>query len=105
MDTRNLTGEQFTKYHPRIIEYHRTHSPAMISSLIDRITNLTNQQSTLDPDAQRQEWDELEANINWLNEKVKDINVIPWDSEDYCELDRPFKDPYYWAGFITQGMA
>jgi CHAT domain-containing protein/tetratricopeptide (TPR) repeat protein len=102
---RNLTGAQFAKYHPRIIEYHTTHSPTMISSLVDRITNLTNQQSTLDLHTQKQKWDEFQENINWLHEKVESIEEIPWQSADYCKLDRPFKDPYYWAGFITQGMA
>ncbi len=23
----------------------------------------------------------------------------------YCEMDKPFESPYYWAAFITQGMA
>jgi CHAT domain-containing protein/tetratricopeptide (TPR) repeat protein len=102
---RNLTGEQFAAYHPRIIEYFTTHSPAMISSLTDRIAKLIQQQSTLDLDTQKGEWDELQANINKLNKDVELIEVIPWDSEDYCQLDRPFKDPYFWAAFITQGMA
>jgi CHAT domain-containing protein/predicted LPLAT superfamily acyltransferase len=102
---RNLTGEQFAAYHPRIIEYFTTHSPAMISSLNDRIAKLIKQQSMLDLDTQKGEWDELQANINKLSKDVKLIEVIPWDSEDYCELDRPFKDPYFWAAFITQGMA
>jgi CHAT domain-containing protein len=28
-----------------------------------------------------------------------------YDLEDYCNCDRPFQDPFYWAAFITQGMA
>jgi tetratricopeptide (TPR) repeat protein len=54
---RNLTGEQFTKYHPSIIEYFNTHSPAIVSSLSDRITKLEQQQSTLDLDAQQRKND------------------------------------------------
>ncbi len=98
---RNLTGEQFAKYQP-IIDAHRL--PA-IASLDDRIATLIKQQSTLDLDTQKGAWDELQANIEKLKSQVQKLDDIYWNSEDYCELERPFEHPFYWAGFITQGMA
>jgi CHAT domain-containing protein len=98
---RNLTGEQFAQYQP-IIESHRL--PA-IAALDDRIAQLITQQSTLDLDAQKGAWDELQANIEELKLKLRNLDDIYWDSQDYCDRDRPFEHPFYWAGFITQGMA
>jgi CHAT domain-containing protein len=35
------------------------------------------------------------------NEALKTIDLL----DRHCEKDKPFADPYYWAGFICQGLA
>jgi CHAT domain-containing protein len=98
---RNLTGEQFAEYQP-IIDAHRL--PA-IAALDDRIAQFIKQQSTLDLNTQKGAWGELQANIEKLKSQVQKLDDIYWDSQKYCDRDRPFEHPFYWAGFITQGMA
>jgi CHAT domain-containing protein len=93
---RDLTGKQFkSDYYPTIVKY--------INDEIDDL-KLTIQQSTLDLNTQTEKWEELTNQIDNLTDKIKSIENIRWQSKRYCKVDRPFKDPFYWAGFITQGM-
>jgi CHAT domain-containing protein len=93
---RDLTGKQFkSDYYPTIVKY--------IDDEIDDL-KLTIQQSTLDRNTQTEKWQELTNNINNLTNKIKSLQGISSKSKGYCRDTRPFKDPFYWAGFITQGM-
>jgi CHAT domain-containing protein len=40
-----------------------------------------------------------------LTQQIKSIEYLPEILSRYCESDRPFEAPFYWAGFICQGMA
>ncbi len=97
---RDLTGKQFKSYHPAIVKYVDDE----INSFKDRCAELTTQQSNLDRNTQTEKWEELTNQIDNLTGKIKSLQGILSQSKRYCKVDRPFKDPFYWAGFITQGM-
>jgi CHAT domain-containing protein len=100
----NLTGEEFKLYHyPKLIGYVTPDSSARIAALKQQMKELHQQQSTLNN--QTEEWQELAETMKSLTQKIKSIESIPVTLQGYCTMDRPFESPFYWAGFICQGMA
>ncbi len=101
---RNLSGEDFKLYHfPTLIEYVNADSSAGISALKQQMKELYQRQSTLNN--QTEEWQQLAETMKSLTQKIKSIDSIPATLQGYCTMDRPFESPFYWAGFICQGMA
>jgi CHAT domain-containing protein len=101
---RNFSGSEFKlRFYDELIEHFNKNSPAMITDLKQQCKKLNAQQSTLNNDTE--EWQKLAETMKSLIRKIKSIESIPAVLNDYCTTDRPFVKPYYWAAFITQGMA
>ncbi len=97
---RNLTGDEFKiSHYPRLLE----HITQEITTLKQRTKELYHQQSKLDK--QSEEWLELSEMMKSLSPETKKMEKISARLQSYCEIDRPFASPFYWAAFITQGMA
>ncbi len=101
---RNFSGSEFKlRFYDELIEHFNKNSPAMITDLKQQCKKLNAQQSTLNNDTE--EWQKLAETMKNLIRKIKSIESIPAVLNGYCATDRPFAKPYYWAAFITQGMA
>ncbi len=96
----NLTGEEFKiSHYPQLIE----HVAQEIATLTHHRKELYQQKSTLDD--RSQEWQDIAQTMKNLTQQIKSIESIPATLQRYCTMDRPFESPFYWAGFICQGMA
>jgi CHAT domain-containing protein len=101
---RNFSGSEFKlRFYDELSEHFNKNSPAMITDLKQQCKKLNAQQSTLNNDTE--EWQKLAETMKSLIRIIKSIESIPAVLNGYCATDRPFAKPYYWAAFITQGMA
>ena len=101
---RHLTGKEFKIIHyPGLLEHVAQHSPTTIAALTHCMKELYEQKSTLDD--QSTEWENISQTMQNLTQQIKAIESLPAKLHSYCESDLPFAAPYYWAGFICQGVA
>jgi CHAT domain-containing protein len=71
-----------------------------------QIAELKAEQKLIDMDQEEDRWSQLNDQIMQLAKEEKKLKVtLPNLLREYCEADQPFASPYFWAGFICQGMA
>jgi CHAT domain-containing protein len=100
---RNLSGEEFRiNYAGNLMDF-LSEQLAIVSQ---QIAELKAEQKPIDVDWEENRWSQLNEQIIRLAKEEKELKVnLPNLLKDYGEADRPFASPYFWAGFISQGMA
>jgi CHAT domain-containing protein len=96
----NLTGKEFEQlYAQELKDFYLSQLPPELQVEIDRVEAKL---ETIDMDQEEELWEQVN------NELVPLLKIQQlWSNriEKFSEADRPFAAPYYWAGFICQGMA
>jgi CHAT domain-containing protein len=96
----NMTGKEFEQNHSQELnDFYDSHLPPTLHEEIDRVTGKL---KAIDMDKEEERWDKVNAELLAL---VRFQQGWSATIKAYCKADRPFADPYYWAGFICQGMA
>jgi CHAT domain-containing protein len=99
---RYLSGEEFKKNHyPELKKFLDKFLPSELDRIDQKLKQLKIAKKTAIGDDLKkilQESFELDDRYNSLE------NLVP-TIDDYCKQAYPFAAPYYWAGFICQGMA
>jgi CHAT domain-containing protein len=94
---RNLTGEEFKLNYRDDLEQHlmayAKANRADRKELRERFESGEIDEDTRDRDEAR------------LTKAYNDALGIIDALDDYCQTDKPFTDPYYWAAFTCQGLA
>ena len=99
---RNLSGDEFKLDHyPKLSAYFSQQIVPYITQLEQQISDLNTKKLTVTGEEQTK----IRGEIDELERRCDRANSIWQTFENYCEKSRPFRDPYYWAAFITQGMA
>jgi CHAT domain-containing protein len=94
---RNLTGDEFKlKYRDDFEQHLRAYAK---TNRTDR-KELEARFDRSEIDAGKRDRDK-ERLIRAYNDALRTIDSL----DHHCEKDKPFTDPYYWAGFICQGLA
>jgi CHAT domain-containing protein len=97
---RNLSSKEFQLNHyPELVEF-MDGEKELVQEEIDR---LNGSMSNLTP--KTEPWYELKEQIRKLVEGKGKLEGILKKLKDYNNCDKPFESPFYWAGFICQGMA
>jgi hypothetical protein len=100
---RDLNGEEFRINYAGDLRGFLSEQLAIVSQ---QIAELKAEQRSIDMDREEDRWSQLnEQIIRLVKEEKKLKEVFPNILKEYCEADRPFASSYYWAGFISQGMA
>jgi CHAT domain-containing protein len=100
---RNLSGEEFRTNYAEDLMGFLSYQLAIVSQ---QIAELKAEQKPIDVDWEGNRWIQLNEQIIRLAKEEKELKVnLPNLLKDYGEADRPFASPYFWAGFISQGMA
>ena len=96
----NMTGKEFEQlYASELNDFYLSQLPPSLQEEIDRVAAKL---STINIDQEEELWEQVNNKLTALV-KIQQLWSNPIDK--YSEADRPFADPYYWAGFICQGMA
>jgi CHAT domain-containing protein len=100
---KNLSGEEFKISHAEGLLDFLSEQLAIVSQ---QIAELKAEQKSIDMDQEEDRWSQLNDQIMQLVKEEKKLKVtLPNLLKEYCEADRPFASPYFWAGFICQGIA
>ncbi len=100
---RNLSGEEFQINYAGDLMDFLSKQLAIVSQ---QIAELKDEQKLIDMDQEEDQWNQVFEQIKQLAIEEKKLKeVFPNILKEYCEANRPFASPYYWAGFISQGMA
>jgi CHAT domain-containing protein len=95
---RNLSGEEFRINHcPKLQEFLDIESKA-IKQRIEHLTIVKDQSEGIDATKNLEELEELKG-------QFQNLENLPPILDYYGQQPQPFISPYYWAGFICQGMA
>jgi CHAT domain-containing protein len=96
----NMTGKEFEQnYAKELNDFYDSQLSPTLQEEIDRVTAKL---KAIDMDKEEELWDKVNAELLALVRFQQGWSTY---IKDYCKADRPFADPYYWAGFICQGMA
>jgi CHAT domain-containing protein len=96
----NMTGKEFEQnYAKELNDFYDSQLPPTLQKEIDRVTAKL---KAINMDKEEELWDKVNAELLALVRFQQGWSTY---IKDYCKADRPFADPYYWAGFICQGMA
>jgi CHAT domain-containing protein len=95
---RNLSGEDFRLNHyPELQQFLDVEEEA-IEQLVEQLTIAKGHAEEVDRAKILQELVNLEVGF-------RDLEGLRQELDRYCQKPYPFASPYYWAGFICQGMA
>jgi CHAT domain-containing protein len=96
----NMTGKEFEQnYAKELNDFYDSQLPPTLQKEIDRVTAKL---KAINMDKEEELWDKVNAELLALVRFQQGWSTY---IKDYCKADQPFADPYYWAGFICQGMA
>jgi CHAT domain-containing protein len=96
----NMTGKEFEQnYAQELNDFYDSQLPPTLQEEIDRVTAKL---AAIDMDKEEELWEKVNDELVAL---VKFQNGWSPIIKEFCKADRPFAAPYYWAGFICQGMA
>jgi CHAT domain-containing protein len=94
----NMTGKEFEQnYAQELNDFNDSQLPPTLQEEIDQVTAKL---KAISMDKEEELWDKVNADFALLRFQQWSGSI-----REYCKADRPFADPYYWAGFICQGMA
>jgi CHAT domain-containing protein len=48
---------------------------------------------------------QLQVEFDRLQSRYTALENLPKTLKSYCQQERPFAHPFYWAAFVCQGMA
>jgi CHAT domain-containing protein len=96
----NMTGKEFEQnYAKELNDFYDSQLPPTLQKEIDGVQAKL---KAINMDKEEELWDKVNAELVTLV-KLQEGWSTPIKKD--CKADRPFADPYYWAGFICQGMA
>jgi CHAT domain-containing protein len=99
----HLSGEEFrTNHYPELKQFTEDYLPAELETIEEQIEQLGIAKETAKGDDRStilRKLSQLEKLFSHLEREH--IPILKF----YSEQSRPFASPYYWAGFICQGMA
>ena len=99
---RFLSGDEFKlNYYQDLQKYFAEHLTSYLEQLELQIDTLNAQTDTVT----EEEGTKILAEIAQLQASCDRASATTEMLDDYCEKSRPFGHPYYWAAFISQGMA
>jgi CHAT domain-containing protein len=99
---RNLSGDEFKLNYAQ--ELHSLFS-SELPALAEAIDQITAELEAIDMDLEEERWEKVavkKSELCRIEARVKgELAAIA----DYCTAQKPFESPFFWAGFICQGMA
>jgi CHAT domain-containing protein len=100
---RNLSGEEFRINYAGDLMGFLSEQLVIVSQ---QIAELKAEQRSINMDQEEDRWNQVFEQIKQLAIEEKKLKeVFPNVLKEYCKADRPFASPYFWAGFISQGLA
>jgi CHAT domain-containing protein len=99
---RYLTGAEFKiSYYPALKAYINEYQQSTMAQLDARLKELNLAEKT----AKGEELTKIKSERSLLEKMYSLILDAPETIDKYRKQDYPFASPYYWAGFVCQGMA
>jgi CHAT domain-containing protein len=96
---RNLTGQEFAQNYAGELQDFLAGEMPVIDAEIAR---LQAELKMIDADREEDRWEQA---FNTIEQLCKIKNHFSKSIQNYSSASQPFAEPYYWAGFICQGMA
>jgi CHAT domain-containing protein len=100
---RELSGTEFSLSHyPSLEAFVNSHQTSALEALDAQMNELDAEIEVTSEDEKRQQ---LEVEFARLQRRYTALENLPKTLKAYCQQERPFAHPFYWAAFVCQGMA